>query len=168
MDKTFIDQRRWFDVQWPLLEARYSPYRILTRLFPVEVRTLRTCPCCGYPTLQSRNCYEICHLCWWEDDGQDDADLDEVGGPNDPYSLVKARKNFKTSGIMFDHSDERYQPIGSAIHSFRGTIITAFEKLRTTSDEKERRQLFRFIKKALRSSAAQQVIPADVAHARRR
>jgi hypothetical protein len=36
-----------------------------------------TCPCCGYPTLRSRDAYDICELCNWEDDGQD-ADSAEV------------------------------------------------------------------------------------------
>ena len=54
-----------------------------------------SCPCCGYPTLGERGGYEICELCWGEDDGQDDADADIVlGGPNHGYSLTEARENF--------------------------------------------------------------------------
>ena len=29
------------------------------------------CPCCGRRTICERGCYEICRVCWWEDDGQD-------------------------------------------------------------------------------------------------
>lgn len=39
-----------------------------------------TCPCCGYPLLWERGMYEICPLCWWEDDGLDD---DAEGHPGD-------------------------------------------------------------------------------------
>lgn len=47
-----------------------------------------TCPSCGYPTLGERRMYEICILCGWEDDGQDDKDADNVwGGPNGDLSL---------------------------------------------------------------------------------
>ena len=47
------------------------------------------CPCCGYPTLQERGAYEICFLCTWEDDGQDDPQADEVsGGQNGQYLVM--------------------------------------------------------------------------------
>lgn len=60
------------------------------------------CPCCGYPTLDERAAFDICVLCNWEDDGQDDLNADEVwGGPNAGYSLTEARKNFKTNYIMY-------------------------------------------------------------------
>ena len=54
------------------------------------------CPCCGYPTLQERAAWEVCFLCSWEDDGQDDPRADEVfGGPNGDRSLTYARQQFK-------------------------------------------------------------------------
>ena len=57
------------------------------------------CPCCGYLTLFGRAGFEICQVCYWEDDGQDDHDAEEVrGGPNGDLSLAKARKNFKAFG----------------------------------------------------------------------
>ena len=47
-------------------------------------------------TLSERGGFEICSVCWWEDDGQDDADADVVrGGPNGDLSLTQARKNFR-------------------------------------------------------------------------
>lgn len=61
-----------------------------------------TCPCCGYPTLEERAAYDICRLCNWEDDGQDDSSANKVwGGPNGDYSLTAARKNFKEHVIMY-------------------------------------------------------------------
>ncbi|WP_261769601.1 CPCC family cysteine-rich protein [Paenibacillus polysaccharolyticus] len=45
--------------------------------------------------------WEICCLCNWEDDGQDDPHADEVwGGPNQDYSLAEARENFKKHYIV--------------------------------------------------------------------
>ncbi|WP_276483359.1 CPCC family cysteine-rich protein [Paraflavitalea pollutisoli] len=53
---------------------------------------LVTCPGCGYPTLTQRKGYEICLVCNWEDDGQDEAQADEVwGGPNGNMSLTENR-----------------------------------------------------------------------------
>jgi len=54
-----------------------------------------TCPSCGYPTLDERNAWEICSICFWEDDGQDDKDADKVfGGPNSDYSLTQHRNEW--------------------------------------------------------------------------
>jgi len=54
-----------------------------------------TCPSCGYPTLDERNAWEICSICFWEDDGQDDKDADKVfGGPNSDYSLTQHRNDW--------------------------------------------------------------------------
>ncbi len=53
------------------------------------------CPCCFSRTLTARGRFEICEVCYWEDDGQDDADADVVcGGPNGDLSLTKARENY--------------------------------------------------------------------------
>jgi hypothetical protein len=57
------------------------------------------CPCCFHRTLTVRGDYDICPVCFWEDDGQDDHDADEVrGGPNAALSLTAARANYATHG----------------------------------------------------------------------
>ena len=57
------------------------------------------CPCCGYLTLGERGGFEICAVCFWEDDGQDDHDADVVrSGPNGGLSLSDARRNFGLVG----------------------------------------------------------------------
>ncbi|MEU1941095.1 CPCC family cysteine-rich protein [Streptomyces sp. NPDC020125] len=57
------------------------------------------CPCCGFVTLAERGNFEICPVCLWEDDGQDDHDADDVrGGPNRGLSLTDARRNFHAIG----------------------------------------------------------------------
>lgn len=60
----------------------------------IKTATIRifTCPSCGFPTLKERGEYEICPLCNWEDDYQDNAQADEVwGGPNYKLSLTESR-----------------------------------------------------------------------------
>jgi hypothetical protein len=53
------------------------------------------CPCCHELTLDARGQFEICPVCGWEDDGQDDEDADTVrGGPNGPLSLTEARNSY--------------------------------------------------------------------------
>ncbi|MBI3416744.1 MAG: hypothetical protein HY043_15755 [Verrucomicrobia bacterium] len=64
-----------------------------------EDGSLYRCPCCGHRTLAERAGYEICPICFWEDDGQDDHDADEVrGGPNYELSLSQARQHFREFG----------------------------------------------------------------------
>jgi len=62
---------------------------------PTNDGSLYSCPCCGERTLSERGSYEICDVCGWEDDGQDDHDADEVRrGPNGGFSLTQARREF--------------------------------------------------------------------------
>lgn len=66
------------------------------------------CPCCHFPTLTERQGYDICSICDWEDDGQDDHNADEVlGGPNSDYSLTEARENFKLYLTQYRPTDIR-------------------------------------------------------------
>lgn len=69
---------------------------------------LYTCPCCGYKTLEdgSPGSFEICSLCYWENDNVQADDPHYEGGANE-VSLYQAQRNF----IDFGASDKKY--IGS-------------------------------------------------------
>jgi len=57
------------------------------------------CPCCTYLTLDEVGAWGVCPVCFWEDDGQGDADADEIrGGQNGALSLTQARRNFRNLG----------------------------------------------------------------------
>jgi len=63
---------------------------------PEEKVRAHRCPCCGYKTLKGRGQDEICEVCFWQDDGQDQADADiALGGPNGSLSLTDAQANFR-------------------------------------------------------------------------
>ena len=63
------------------------------------LRGVYPCPCCRYLTILEPGGFEICPVCFWEDDGQGDHDADVVrGGPNALLSLTDARKSFEQSG----------------------------------------------------------------------
>lgn len=53
------------------------------------------CPCCGYYTCDPYNlgCYDICPVCFWEDESAENDNPEEVSEVNH-ISLVEARKNF--------------------------------------------------------------------------
>lgn len=55
------------------------------------------CPCCDHFTLDARGQYDICPVCFWEDDGLDVDELDEHSGPNH-LSLREGRSNFAQIG----------------------------------------------------------------------
>jgi hypothetical protein len=69
------------------------------------------CPCCHSLTLDGRGNFEICPVCYWEDDGQDDEDADVVrGGPNGELSLTQARENYRKFGACDRESVSAVRP----------------------------------------------------------
>jgi hypothetical protein len=60
---------------------------------------LYTCQCCGYKTLKegTRDSYEICKVCFWEDDFVQNEDPDYPDGANN-VSLRQAQKNSSCLG----------------------------------------------------------------------
>lgn len=57
------------------------------------------CRCCGYNTLSEfpNGTYEICEICYWEDDYYQTENPMEEGGPN-AVSLIQAKENFEKFG----------------------------------------------------------------------
>ncbi len=53
-----------------------------------------SCPVCGYLTLDERDSFDICAICYWEDDGIDDFEVNEVSGPNH-LTLAEGREIFQ-------------------------------------------------------------------------
>jgi|SRR5690606_3609804 len=66
------------------------------------------CPCCRFLTLGERGGFQICPVCFWEDDGQGDHDAESVrGGPNGTLSLAEARRNFAAFGACEERFKDR-------------------------------------------------------------
>lgn len=76
------------------------------------------CPCCSYPTLGARGEYEICGLCWWEDDGYGGS------GPNHGYQLAEAQRNFEDHGDMCRLDSTRIEVV--ARPSFRRKALLSY------------------------------------------
>ena len=70
---------------------------------------LAPCPCCRFRTLQARGGYEICRVCFWEDDGSND--IDRVSAPNH-MSLREAREAFARLGAITEGAREHVLPDG--------------------------------------------------------
>ena len=72
---------------------------------------LYPCPCCYCLTLGERGGFEICPVCFWEDDGQDEHDADVVrGGPNGSLSLTQGRMNYASFGASAKKDLEHVRP----------------------------------------------------------
>jgi len=135
---SFAERRRWFeDYTHSALQGTFPPP------FGVEDPSAGTrwvCPCCGYPTLEERIRWEICCLCNWEDDGQDDPNADEVwGGPNSVYSLSKARSNFEEYLTKHDPRQERTLLFGlvktPVEQEAKRYIVAAFDSMINETDQ---------------------------------
>ena len=61
------------------------------------IEELAECPCCEYRSLPAHGEYEICPVCFWEDDGT--SDLDSLSGPNH-LTLREARLNVERFGAV--------------------------------------------------------------------
>lgn len=56
------------------------------------------CPCCGYFTFtEPGESYEICPVCYWENDAVQNEHPDYTGGAN-TLSLNESRKNYQKTG----------------------------------------------------------------------
>lgn len=61
------------------------------------------CPCCDYFTLEEIGTYDICQICFWENDGLDIDRLDKHSGPNH-MTLREGRANF----ILYGACEEKF------------------------------------------------------------
>lgn len=100
-----LDQRsKWFDWYCDRIDNR-------SVLQPKRDGVKYACPCCHCLTLDSRGSFEICPVCFWEDDGQDDADADTIRcGPNRSLSLTQARQNYRDFGASDRRMLEHVRP----------------------------------------------------------
>ena len=58
------------------------------------------CPCCENETLNGRDNYEICPVCFWEDDAEVGDDLLKESMCNKQLNIIEARENFLQWGAV--------------------------------------------------------------------
>jgi hypothetical protein len=102
--EAMIRRQRWFEDHIRQLGANSVVRR-------AEPGVRFACPCCRCLTLEERGGYEICPVCFWEDDGQDDQDAARVrGGPNGSMSLDEARRNYAAFGACDEKCKQHVRP----------------------------------------------------------
>lgn len=72
-----------------------------------RIEPVFACPCCGYLTLPTRGDWEICPVCFWEDDPGTDAD--GWSGANS-ISLFQAQENFLAFGACTERDIANVRP----------------------------------------------------------
>lgn len=60
---------------------------------------MHPCPCCGYPTLAEARRWEICEVCFWEDDPLGPRRPNIPLASNNGISLSAARDNYARLGV---------------------------------------------------------------------
>ena len=99
-----IDLRYQFvGVRNEYLAHRLAPIGYKREIIEGDVEVLEICRCCEFRTLAERGGYDICPICFWEDDGSHDPDT--VSGPNH-MTLREGRENFARLGACDESSVE--------------------------------------------------------------
>ena len=99
------------------------PLKISRRRRDVNIFDIlkNSCPVCGYLTLIERNIYDICGICFWEDDGIDDFEENNESGPN--------RMTLKEGRILFHEAKQKLLTSISSSDNFRSKLKNNFVKL---------------------------------------
>jgi hypothetical protein len=89
-----------------------------------------TCPCCGYITLDSDGNYDICGVCFWEDDPFQRIEVYSRG--SNRISIIEAQKNYLRYGACekkfignvrkpnsYDKRDPDWKPINDYLFELK-------------------------------------------------
>lgn len=71
------------------------------------------CPCCGHRTLTALDEYELCPVCFWEDDPRQSSDPYLVDGANGK-SLAESRRTYARIGAMDEIFLAKVRPVRSS------------------------------------------------------
>ena len=108
MQKTVGVRNSW--LQAKLSEMGVDPVKIVG-----EPEQMLECRCCGYLTLRGRRGYEICPVCFWEDDGSEE--LDRPSAPNH-MTLREGKANFDRIGACSADALRHVVTEGQAMYRF--------------------------------------------------
>ena len=106
------------------LSYGYVRYRIR----PIKGARTVTCPCCGYMTLTEEG-YDVCTLCSWCDDGQDDFESDRpFNNPSTEVSLTQARIAFRET-MTIRPADDKLFALEEALIPLKRELMAVFDMM---------------------------------------
>lgn len=76
---------------------------------------LNQCPCCDYFSLSSDEDYEICPICFWEQDYFDIELPDEISSANHGLTIREARANFRSIGACCSEMVKNALPLNKRV-----------------------------------------------------
>jgi hypothetical protein len=104
-----------------------------------------TCPCCGYKTLDRNGNYDICPICFWEDDPFQEMNEYDLGANKIP--LVEGQKNYIQYGAcekeatrfvrkptMDDKRDPNWKPFTDDMYELKLACRKFIEGIYSISD----------------------------------
>lgn len=89
--------------------------------------------------------FDICILCGWQDDGQNDEDADRVyGGPNGSYSLTEARANFSKYLVKYspDNETKNFSIDLSEEIAIKKHLINLFDENKLLNDKNKKEKIW--------------------------
>jgi hypothetical protein len=94
-----IEKKKAAPQPWQAIAQRFCSIGSLRRLTMNRAIGKYKCPCCGFYTFDEKlnGNYDICPVCFWEDDPIQLEDNEYEGGAN-RVSLIQARHNFLLFG----------------------------------------------------------------------
>lgn len=107
--RAFSRPGRWFTRLADPLARRVQDAITWRYLNALESGTLLPCPCCGHRTLAERDAYELCPVCFWEDDPNQSRHPDSADGANNS-SLVDCRQTYQQIGAIKHIFLDRVRP----------------------------------------------------------
>ena len=95
--------------------------------------------------LTSRGQFEVCRLCWWEDEPLDDET--EESAANHGMTLAQARENFRVHGVMYDPAVDprRGRFDDEQARSIKQALIADFEAYATATPRARRAASVRLV-----------------------
>ena len=76
-----------------------------------DSRPHRKCDCCGFNTMSADiGEYDICPVCFWQDDGSGFLDVDEPSSANMGITLGRARENYRMFGAFHRSHVDNVRP----------------------------------------------------------
>lgn len=77
------------------IQNKLAEYGVISGTINGEPENLSVCPCCHYHALSESGAYDICPVCFWEDDGA--RNDNDYSGPNH-LTLGEGKRNFNDFG----------------------------------------------------------------------
>lgn len=107
--RAFSRAGRWFTRLGGPVARKAQDVTTMRYLSALSTDALMPCPCCQHRTIPERGTYELCPVCFWEDDPGQFQTPDSPDGANG-LSLVDGRKSYQQIGAIHSSFLSKVRP----------------------------------------------------------